>query len=198
MSMPAIHEPVVTEEGHAPAAAPARVRRAVFLDRDGVVNVNHGYVHSAAETQWVNGIFTLARTARSAGYALVVVTNQAGIGRGYYTSDDFVAYTKWVHGEFAAHGAPLLATYYCPHHPTEGVGAFRTECECRKPQPGMLLKAAAQWNIDLRSSMLLGDHVSDIAAAAAAGLGLAALVRSGELAPALDHIQALAQGARTS
>lgn len=196
MTLPAIPEPVVTEPPRALVAGAQR--RAVLLDRDGVVNVNHGYVHSAAETEWIDGIFGLARAARSAGYALVVVTNQAGIGRGYYTSGEFLAYTRWVHGEFAAKGAPLLATYYCPHHPTEGVGAFRTECECRKPRPGMLLKAAAQWNIDLGSSLLVGDHLSDIAAAEAAGVGLAVLVRSGELAPILDHIQALAQGERIS
>ena len=162
-----------------PAAAPAPARgprRALFLDRDGVINVDTGYVHTAAQTQWLPGIFELVADAVRAGYAPVVVTNQAGIARGYYTEAAFLEHTRWVHEQFAAHGAPLLATYYCPHHPEAGVGALRVTCDCRKPAPGMLLAAAQALDIDLGASLMIGDSPKDIEAARAAGVGRAHLL----------------------
>ncbi|UWX04314.1 HAD-IIIA family hydrolase [Pseudoxanthomonas sp. NC8] len=103
----AVCDPVVTE---APAAAgwtSTGRQKALFLDRDGVINVNHGYVHSAERTEWVAGIFDLARAARAAGYVLVVVTNKAGIARGFYTHSQFEDYTRWMHARFADEGAPI-------------------------------------------------------------------------------------------
>lgn len=152
-------------------------RRVLFLDRDGVINVNHGYVHTPEATEWVPGIFELCTAAGNAGYGLVVVTNQAGIARGYYDRERFEAYTRWMDDQFAARGLALLATYYCPHHPQAGVGAGRLECNCRKPRPGMLLQAAEDLGIDLAGSVLVGDAASDVAAAEAAGLRLALLAR---------------------
>lgn len=151
-------------------------RRALFLDRDGVVNVNHGYVHLAEQTDWVPGIFELCRAARDAGWLPIVVTNQAGIARGYYTVEQFLDYTRWVHAEFARRGALLLATFYCPHHPDAGLDEWRRNCDCRKPRPGMLLQAAAEFGIDLGASSLVGDSPSDLEAAHAAGLGRCALL----------------------
>lgn len=162
--------------GGAAAIAAAGMRRALFLDRDGILNVNHGYVHTPEATEWVPGVFDLTAAAHRAGHLLVVVTNQAGIARGYYTRAQFEAYTRWVHAQFAAAGAPLAATYYCPHHPA-GIGALGVECHCRKPQPGLLLRAAADFGIDLGASLLLGDSPSDIGAADAAGVPLAILCR---------------------
>ncbi|HRF82807.1 MAG: HAD family hydrolase [Xanthomonadales bacterium] len=159
------------------AASPDGTRRALFLDRDGIVNVNHGYVHTAAATEWVPGVFDLARAAHRAGYLLVVATNQAGIARGYYTRAQFEDYTRWVHARFVAEGAPLAATYYCPHHPVAGIGEFGVDCDCRKPRPGLLLRAAADLGIDLGASLLLGDSPSDVEAADAAGVRLAILCR---------------------
>jgi D-glycero-D-manno-heptose 1,7-bisphosphate phosphatase len=153
-------------------------RRALFLDRDGVINIDHGYVHEAAQTQWVPGIFDLCRAGIEAGYRLVVVTNQAGIARGLYTEGAFLAYTRWLHAEFARRGAPLAATYYCPHHPTEGRGGARFACACRKPEPGMILGAIAQLALDPGSSVLVGDKVSDTAAGLAAGVSRNILVDS--------------------
>lgn len=145
--------------------------RALFLDRDGVINVDHGYVCSPERTDWVPGIFALCERARDLGYLLVVVTNQAGIARGYYSEQQFERYRAWVHGEFARRGVPLAATYHCPHHPTEGVGNLRQQCGCRKPRPGLLLRAQHDLGLDLGASMLIGDAETDIQAAVAAGVG---------------------------
>lgn len=152
-------------------AVAAPPRRAVFLDRDGVINVNHGYVHSADATEWVPGIFAACARAREHGYLLVVVTNQAGIARGYYDEATFLAYTRWMHAEFASRGVPLLASYYCPHHPEHAPAGLPDGCACRKPQPGMLLAARDAFTLDLGASVMLGDKPSDEAAARAAGVG---------------------------
>jgi D-glycero-D-manno-heptose 1,7-bisphosphate phosphatase len=146
-------------------------RRALFLDRDGVINVDRGYVCTPERTEFIDGIFGLCRAAQQADRLLVVITNQAGIGRGYYTEQQFLEYMDWMRAVFRQHGAPLDAVYYCPHHPTEGVGEYRRECECRKPAPGMILHAQRDLGLDLARSMLVGDKDSDVAAGCAAGVG---------------------------
>jgi D-glycero-D-manno-heptose 1,7-bisphosphate phosphatase len=146
-------------------------RKALFLDRDGVINVNHGYVHTAEQTDWVPGIFDLCKVARDAGFNLIVVTNQAGVARGYYDEAALVAYTQWMHQQFREKGVPLLATYYCPHHPEAGVGQWLSDCDCRKPNPGMILAAVEQFGLDLPASAMVGDMPSDRQAARAAGIG---------------------------
>ena len=145
-------------------------RKALFLDRDGVININHGYVHTPANTDWVPGIFELVAKAHARGYLLIVVTNQAGIGRGLYAEAAFLDYTTWMHAQFAARGTPLLATYWCPHHPEAGIGDYRVDCDCRKPRPGMLLEAIARFDIDPARSLMIGDKQGDLDAAAAAGV----------------------------
>lgn len=145
--------------------------RVLFLDRDGVINVNLGYVHEPEQTRWVSGIFELCATAQARGYALVIATNQAGIARGYYDIAAFEAYTRWMHAQFAQRGIAIAATLYCPHHPQAGVGPFTTECSCRKPAPGMFLEAARRYPIDLPQSVLVGDKISDMRAGDAAGVG---------------------------
>lgn len=175
------HPGVFMAAGPLPALPTGSTRKVLFLDRDGVINVDRGYVHTAVQTQWVPGIFELCGAARDAGYALIVVTNQAGIARGYYTEAQFVAYTRWVHEQFAQRGVPLLATYYCPHHPEAGTGIYRVECDCRKPRPGMLLAAAKDFDLRLRECLLIGDMPSDQQAAVAAGIGKAWLL--GDLQP---------------
>jgi D-glycero-D-manno-heptose 1,7-bisphosphate phosphatase len=146
-------------------------RKALFLDRDGVINVNHGYVHTPEETEWISPVFDLCRAAQSAGYVLVVVTNQAGIARGYYSEREFLDYTKWVHQQFELRGIRLEATYYCPHHAEAGIGQYRVKCNCRKPRPGMILQAAKDLCLDLGQSVLVGDMETDLAAAVAAQVG---------------------------
>jgi len=158
---------------------PSGSRPALFLDRDGVINIDHGYVHRPEQVTFCDGIFALVAAARALGMAVVVVTNQAGIGRGLYTEADFTALCDWMHGCFVEAGAPLDRIYHCPYHPEHGVGAYRRESDWRKPGPGMLLQAAVDLTLDLRASMLVGDNETDIHAGIAAGLRTTVLYRPG-------------------
>jgi D-glycero-D-manno-heptose 1,7-bisphosphate phosphatase len=152
------------------------VRAAAFLDRDGVINFDRAYVHRRVDFEFIPGVFDAARALRRIGYELVAVTNQSGIGRGIYSVDDFLALDDWMRSRFRDEGAEILATYYCPHHPTDAVGEYRVDCECRKPRPGMLLRAAAEHGLALDQSLLIGDKVSDLEAARAAGVPVRLLV----------------------
>jgi D-glycero-D-manno-heptose 1,7-bisphosphate phosphatase len=158
----------------------AAVKRALFLDRDGVVNVEVGYLHRAEEVRFVDGIFSLCRTAVRLGYRLIVVTNQAGIARGYYSEADFHALMEFMRGEFRAEGVELDAVYYCPFHPEHGVGEYKREHEDRKPGTGMLLRGARDFDVQLSESVMVGDRCSDVIAANAAGLRQAFLVSGTE------------------
>lgn len=155
-------------------------RRALFLDRDGVINEEVNYLWRPEEVRFVAGIFSLCRTAQALGYKLIVVTNQSGIGRGLYTEDDFHALMRWMLAEFASEGVQIDGVYFCPFHPTQGVGPYRREHEDRKPMPGMLLRAAREHGLDLGASFLIGDRCGDIAAAHAAGLRRAFLLSGTE------------------
>ncbi|PJK00101.1 D,D-heptose 1,7-bisphosphate phosphatase [Lysobacteraceae bacterium NML75-0749] len=171
MSSTVVRAPYIDPAASAILAAAATPRRALFLDRDGVINVDHGYVHRPEQTDWLPGIFERCRQAKNDGMLLIVVTNQAGIGRGYYSEQQFLEYTDWMHREFSRQGAPLLATYYCPHHPEAGIGEYLTTCQCRKPAPGMLQAAMHDWNIDPSLSLMMGDKDSDMQASHAVKLG---------------------------
>ena len=144
-------------------------RPALFLDRDGVINVEYGYVYRREDFVFVEGIFELVKTANDLGFLVIVVTNQAGIGRGYYTEADFWMLMDWMKLEFEQKGARIDAIYFCPFHP-DGIGKYRKESECRKPNPGMLFQAAEDWNIDLPKSVMIGDKESDIEAGRTAGI----------------------------
>ena len=159
--------------------------RALFLDRDGVINVDHGYVHRPDQCEFVDGIFDLCRRARDLGYLIVVVTNQAGIGRGYYSEAAFHDLTTWMTRRFAAEGVAIAGTYFCPHHAERGIGQYKRACERRKPNPGMLLDAASEHAIELSVSALIGDQESDVEAGLGAGLGL--VLRLGEAVPTRAH-----------
>lgn len=151
-------------------------RPALFLDRDGVINVERNYVHCVADFEFVEHIFVLCRAAIGRGMPIVVVTNQAGIGRGYYSETQFKALTDWMLARFEEEGAPIAAVYHCPYHPEHGVGEYRKESFDRKPNPGMILRARDDLGLDLPRSILIGDKVSDIAAAKAAGVGIAVML----------------------
>ena len=157
--------------------------RALFLDRDGVINHEVGWLHKASDVRFVDGIFPLCRTAKAIGYRIVVVTNQAGIGRGLYTVNDFETLMTWMRAEFAREGVELDAVYYSPYHPEHGLGEYKREHEDRKPGPGMMLRARAQFGLDLSASVLVGDRCTDLQAAAAAGVGQAFLLTGTEDGP---------------
>ena len=146
-------------------------RPALFLDRDGVINVDHGYVYQRENFDFIPGIFDLCRHARAQGYLLFVITNQAGIARGFYTEADFHALSDWMRSEFEREGCPIDEIYFCPTHPQHGLGEYRRESPRRKPNPGMILDAQAAFDVDLASSILIGDKPGDIAAGLAAGIG---------------------------
>jgi D-glycero-D-manno-heptose 1,7-bisphosphate phosphatase len=154
--------------------------RALFLDRDGVINHEVGYLYLAQDVRFVEGIFELCRTAQSSGYRLVVITNQSGIARGLYSEAEFHALMDWMRAEFVREGITLDAVYYCPFHPVHGVGEYQREHADRKPSPGMLLRAADELGLDLAKSVLIGDRCSDIAAANAVKLRQAFLIAGTE------------------
>ena len=146
-------------------------RPALFLDRDGVINVDHGYVHTPEDFVFIEGIFDLVSTANRLGYLVIVITNQAGIGRGYYTEDDFHRIMQWMNMCFEARDGHIHAVYFCPYHPEYGLGIYRKSSIYRKPAPGMILQARNEHDIDLSLSILIGDKATDIEAGEAAGVG---------------------------
>lgn len=150
--------------------------RALFLDRDGVINEETGYLSRPEEVRFVDGVFSLCRRARELGYRVIVVTNQSGIARGLYTSAQFEDLMRWMRAEFGKQGAVLDAVYHCPYHPEHGIGEWRREHRDRKPGPGMLLRAAREFSLDLGGSVMVGDRCSDVGAAHAAGLRQAFLL----------------------
>jgi D-glycero-D-manno-heptose 1,7-bisphosphate phosphatase len=145
--------------------------RALILDRDGVINIDRGYVHRPEDCDFVEGIFDMVRAFAERGFLIVIVTNQAGIGRGLYTEEIFQAFMTWMRDRFRQEGIEIAAVYHCPDHPTAGIGPYRRENPWRKPGPGMFLQAAKDLDLDLGESWCVGDKISDMEAAHAAGIG---------------------------
>jgi len=150
---------------------PLSLRPALFLDRDGVINIDHAYVSRPEHFEFVDGIFELCRNAKRLGYLIFVVTNQAGIGRGYYTEQDFLKLTEWMCGVFKEQGVDIDKVYFCPSHPEHGIGQYKVDSLYRKPGPGMILQAAEEFDVDLVRSVVVGDKETDIQAGIAAGVG---------------------------
>lgn len=147
------------------------MQKAAFLDRDGVINVDHGYVHTKEDFEWIPGVKEAARMLHEAGYLLIVVTNQSGIARGMFTEEEFLDLDSYMREEFAKAGAPIARTYYCPHHPQGIVPKYSITCNCRKPAPGLFLKAIKEFDIDPAQSVAFGDSLRDISAAEKSGVG---------------------------
>ncbi|MGB1297186.1 MAG: D-glycero-beta-D-manno-heptose 1,7-bisphosphate 7-phosphatase [Psychrobium sp.] len=169
------------------------VTKAVFLDRDGVINVDTGYVSHSDDFEFIEGVIDACKALKEKGYALVVITNQSGIARGYFSEDEFMTLTEWMDWSLADKGVDLDGIYFCPHHPEKGIGDLKQDCNCRKPQPGMILSAQRHLNIDLSQSFLVGDKLSDLQAGKNAGIGTNILVRTGktvtdEATAAADHV----------
>ncbi len=146
------------------------MNKALFLDRDGIINIDHGYVYQAEKFEFNQGIFAVCRHAQELGYQLIVITNQAGIARGMYSEQDFLALTEWMTAQFIKEKVIITDVFFCPHHPTKGQGIYKIACNCRKPEPGMINSAAAKHNICLQQSIFIGDKGSDMQAAKNAGI----------------------------
>ncbi len=127
------------------------------MDRDGVINIDKHYLYKIEDFEFTDGLFEVLRAFIDRGYILIVVTNQSGIGRGYYSHDDFEKLTQWMIGQFSKHDILISEVYYCPHSPDD-------LCSCRKPKSGMLLEAKDKFNIDMQNSWMIGDKESDILA----------------------------------
>jgi D-glycero-D-manno-heptose 1,7-bisphosphate phosphatase len=146
------------------------VKSALFLDRDGVINRDLGYVHRIEAFEFLDGIFDLCRAARDADLEIHVVTNQAGIGRGYYTETEFAVLSEWMTSRFMEQGVEIIRVHHCPFHPEYGLGEYQRQSSRRKPAPGMILDAAAEHGLDLSNSVMVGDKATDMQAAQAAGV----------------------------
>jgi D-glycero-D-manno-heptose 1,7-bisphosphate phosphatase len=160
----------MTDQKHRGDETQSRVdvrRPAAFLDRDGVLNIDHGYANRPEQLEWIDGAPEAVRLLNEAGYRVLVVTNQSGVARGYYTEDAVKAFHAQMQKDLASHGAHVDAFYYCPHHPEGTIKPLAIRCRCRKPAPGMLEQAAREWPIDRGASFLVGDKDDDVGAARA-------------------------------
>ena len=144
--------------------------KAIFFDRDGTLNVDVDYLHEPEKFIWVEGAIDAIRWANEHGYLVIVVTNQSGVARGYYDETAVHRLHEWMNAELRKNGAHIDAFYYCPHHPEAAVPAYAEKCDCRKPAPGMILRAIAEHNIEPAASFLFGDAASDVVAAENAGV----------------------------
>jgi len=152
--------------------------KAVFLDRDGVINVDKGYLSRWEDFEFLPGAVDAMRRFVQAGYALVIVTNQSGLARGYYSVAQYEERASRIKGYLEQRGVHITGMYYCPHYKDGIIEELSIQCECRKPAPGMLLKAQSDYGLDMAHSILVGDKISDIQAANAAGVGRSYLVVS--------------------
>jgi D-glycero-D-manno-heptose 1,7-bisphosphate phosphatase len=161
--------------------------KALLLDRDGVINVEKNYVYKIEDFEFINGIFKLAQYFQNKGFFIIVITNQAGIGRGYYSDEDFQNLTEWMISQFKLNDINITDVLYSPFHPFYGVGEYKKDSECRKPRPGMIKKAEKKYELSLADSILIGDKETDIVAGKTAGVGLNILYGLDELNSA-DHV----------
>lgn len=142
------------------------MNKCLFLDRDGVINKDHGYAYRPEDIEFIPGIFSLCQQAQQRGYNIIIATNQSGIARGYYSEANFQALNDWMKQQFSQRFVRIQHIYHCPHHPN-----ITGPCACRKPNPGMLLKAINQHAINTTHSIMIGDKESDMIAAKAAKIG---------------------------
>ncbi len=162
-------------------------RPAVFFDRDGVLIMDHGYVHRPDQVEWTPGSKQAVKLFNDAGYFVFVVTNQSGVARGYYSEADVDALHRWMAAELQAVGAHVDCFEFCPHHPEATVARYRQISERRKPAPGMLLDCLQRWPVNKDESFLIGDKESDLAAARAAGIA-GYLFPGGDLLSFIDSL----------
>ena len=147
------------------------INKAAFLDRDGVINYDRNYVHKWDDFELITGCEEALKQLQEAGYLLLVITNQSGIARGYYTLDDYQVLTEQMINYFKIKGIVINKVYYCPHLKEANVKEYNIDCNCRKPKDGMIIKAVNEFNINLEESLLIGDKKIDIQAGKSAGVG---------------------------
>lgn len=133
----------------------------VLLDRDGVINVEKSYLYKIDEFEYETGVLEGLKILRDLGYKFAIITNQAGIARGYYSEDDYFKLQDFIEKDLLKNGIKIEKTYFCPHHP-DGIGKYKMDCECRKPNTGNFLKAIKEFNIDVEKSYMIGDRVTDL------------------------------------
>lgn len=155
-----------------------QARKAVFLDRDGTINVEKDYLYRIEDFEFIEGAVDAIRALKESGFLVIVVTNQSGVARGFYTLDDVATLHGHIQDELGRAGTRIDAFYACPHHPDAGAGTYTRDCDCRKGNPGMLLQAAREHHVDLQTSFMVGDKLADVEAGVRAGCH-AILVQTG-------------------
>jgi len=148
--------------------------KTIFLDRDGVINKDINYLHKIDDFEFIDGIFNACLYFQSLGYKIIIITNQSGISRGYYSESDYQKVTQWMLDQFKYKNINILDVFHCPHGPG-------STCDCRKPMPGMFFNAKTKHNIDMKNSWMIGDKERDIIAANSAGIDNTILIRSSHI-----------------
>ncbi len=146
------------------------MRKVIFLDRDGTINVEKSYLYKWEDFEFEKNAIEGLKELKNLGYEFIVVTNQSGIGRGYYTEEDLVALNNQMTEKLKEFGVEILECFYCPHHPEKGIGKYKVDCNCRKPNPGMLLEGIKKYDVDIENSFMIGDKKGDLEAGKKAGL----------------------------
>lgn len=144
--------------------------KAIFLDRDGTINIDKGYLYKKEEFEFLDKAIEGLKILTDLGYILIVVTNQSGIARGYYTEEQLEDLNNYMAEELKKYGVEIKKSYYCPHHAEKGLGKYKVECNCRKPNPGMVLEGIKEFNVDVENSYIVGDKLSDAEAGIRAGI----------------------------
>lgn len=135
--------------------------KAIFLDRDGTINIDKNYMYKIEDFEFIKDVVKGLKILSDLGYKLIIVTNQAGIGRGLYTEEDLKKLNLYMEKKLLEKGIKIEKSYYCPHHPEHGIGKYKVDCNCRKPNPGMILQGIKDFNIDVKKSYMVGDKMSD-------------------------------------
>lgn len=138
-----------------------KYNKAFFLDRDGVINKDTGYVYKPKDFKWLPGSINAIKYLNKKKFKVIIITNQSGIGRKYYSSGDVKKLHNWINNKLKNYQAKIDDFYFCPHHPTEAKGRYKKKCKCRKPNNLMILKAKNKWNIEMKKSFMIGDKLSD-------------------------------------
>ena len=138
------------------------MNKAVFLDRDGVINVDKGYVYRAEDCEYLDGMVEKLKKFQKMGYLLIIITNQSGIARGYFSEEQYLEFERWLIGDLKSKGVIITDCYYCPHHPEAVITKYRKKCCCRKPGTELFYRAARDYDIDINKSIVIGDRESDL------------------------------------